>query len=80
MTIKIRLIISLLLTLCAFSQSAHAAFILNGTRYIYDEGRKNISIEINNESKETYGGQVWINNVLSSEKEVSFYLCLLFLR
>ena len=72
MTIKIRLIISLLLTLCAFSQSAHAAFILNGTRYIYDEGRKNISIEINNESKETYGGQVWIDNVLSSEKEVSF--------
>ncbi|EPS0558336.1 fimbrial chaperone [Enterobacter roggenkampii] len=42
--------------------SAKAAFILSGTRYIYEEGKKNISMEITNTSKDTYGGQVWIDN------------------
>ncbi|KJG55375.1 fimbrial chaperone protein [Photobacterium kishitanii] len=69
---KIKLIVTLLLTLCTFSQSAFAAFILNGTRFIYDEGRKNISFEISNESKYTYGGQVWIDNVLLPKEDVAF--------
>ena len=69
---KTKLIFTLLLTLCTFSQSAFAAFILNGTRFIYDEGRKNISFEISNESKETYGGQVWIDNVLIPKEDVAF--------
>jgi P pilus assembly chaperone PapD len=69
---KIKMIITLLLTLCTFSQSAFAAFILNGTRFIYDEGHKNISFEISNESKETYGGQVWIDNVLLPKDDVAF--------
>ena len=72
MTMKTKMIITLLLTLCIFSQSAFAAFILNGTRFIYDEGRKNISFEILNESKETYGGQVWIDNVLIPKEDVAF--------
>ncbi|ELD0440776.1 fimbrial chaperone [Escherichia coli] len=41
---------------------ANAAFILNGTRFIYDEGKKNISIEVTNNSKKEYGGQLWIDN------------------
>ena len=69
---KTKIMMILLLTLSTFSQSAFAAFILNGTRFIYDEGRKNISIEINNESKETYGGQVWIDNVTLPRGDVNF--------
>ncbi|PSU14955.1 fimbrial chaperone [Photobacterium kishitanii] len=69
---KTKIMMTLLLALCTFSQSASAAFVLNGTRYIYDEGRKNISIEITNQSKETYGGQVWIQNTLQSKDEIAF--------
>ncbi|SUC06476.1 fimbrial chaperone [Proteus mirabilis] len=29
---------------------AYSAFTLNGTRFIYDEGRKNIAIEVKNNS------------------------------
>lgn len=44
------------------SGQAMAAFVLNGTRYIYEEGKKNISFEVTNQADETFGGQVWINN------------------
>ena len=69
---KLKLIMTLLLTTCVLSQSAFAAFILNGTRYIYDEEQKNISFEIDNQSKEIYGGQVWIDNVDNVKEEVAF--------
>ncbi|PSU95243.1 fimbrial chaperone protein [Photobacterium leiognathi subsp. mandapamensis] len=69
---KNKIMMALLLALCTFSQSASAAFVLNGTRYIYDEGRKNISIEITNQSKETYGGQVWIQNISQPKDDVAF--------
>lgn len=49
---------------------AQAAFSLNGTRYIYDEGRKNISFEVTNKSQDTYGGQVWIDNISRGKDEV----------
>ncbi|MHA6607412.1 fimbrial chaperone [Photobacterium damselae] len=55
-----------------YSQSVSAAFILNGTRYIYNEGRKNISIEIDNQSKKTYGGQVWIDNINLPKSDTRF--------
>ncbi|WP_212741861.1 fimbrial chaperone [Escherichia albertii] len=42
---------------------ASAAFILNGTRFIYDEGKKNISVEVTNNSNKEYGGQLWIDNI-----------------
>ncbi|MFM1263633.1 fimbrial chaperone [Yersinia enterocolitica] len=51
----------LLLSLMVDSQ-AMAAFMLNGTRFIYEEGKKNTSFEVTNLSAETYGGQVWIEN------------------
>lgn len=50
-----------LLTLFVSSQSM-AAFVLNGTRFIYEEGKKNISFEVTNNADKTYGGQVWIDN------------------
>ncbi|EFB2482972.1 fimbrial chaperone [Escherichia coli] len=53
-------IISLLaMSLCG---NAMAAFVLNGTRFIYEEGKRNVSFEVTNNADETYGGQVWIDN------------------
>lgn len=52
---------SLMLILSTCNQ-AMAAFVLNGTRFIYEEGKKSISFEVSNQSGETYGGQVWIDN------------------
>ncbi|EIP0297785.1 fimbrial chaperone [Salmonella enterica] len=51
---------------------ACAAFTLSGTRFIYDEGRKNISVEISNANKETFGGQVWVENTTQSSSDVFF--------
>ncbi|EEJ8283087.1 fimbrial chaperone [Salmonella enterica] len=50
-----------LLSLSFCSQSM-AAFVLNSTRFIYEEGKKNISFEVTNNADATYGGQVWIDN------------------
>lgn len=50
----------------------NAAFTLSGTRFIYDEGRKNISVEISNANKETFGGQVWIDNTTQPSTDVFF--------
>lgn len=49
---------------------AMAAFVLNGTRYIYDEGKKNLSMEVTNNAKETYGGQVWVENATQDKAGV----------
>lgn len=46
----------------AVSSQAMAAFVLNGTRFIYEEGKKNTSFEVLNKSEDTYGGQVWVDN------------------
>ncbi|EAA1645034.1 fimbrial chaperone protein [Salmonella enterica subsp. enterica serovar Richmond] len=51
---------------------AIAAFTLNGTRFIYDEGRKNISVEVTNVTNNTYGGQVWVDNTTTPSSEVYF--------
>ncbi len=47
--------------------NAYSAFTLNGTRFIYDEGRKNIAIEVKNNSDKTYGGQVWVDNLSGTD-------------
>lgn len=46
----------------SFCSQSMAAFVLNGTRFIYEEGKKNVSFEVTNNAKKTYGGQVWIDN------------------
>ncbi|EOC6713707.1 fimbrial chaperone [Escherichia coli] len=46
----------------SFCSQAMAAFTLNGTRFIYEEGKKNVSFEVTNNAEKTYGGQVWIDN------------------
>lgn len=47
------------LTLCS---QAMAAFTLSGTRFIYEEGKRNISFDVTNTADNAYGGQVWIDN------------------
>ncbi|EIL3123554.1 fimbrial chaperone [Escherichia coli] len=47
------------LTIC---NKTMAAFTLGGTRFIYEEGRKNTSFDVTNDADKTYGGQVWIDN------------------
>ncbi|EJY0871534.1 fimbrial chaperone [Escherichia coli] len=51
--------------LLAFTLSgqALAAFTVSGTRFIYGEGKKNISFDVTNNANDTYGGQVWVDNV-----------------
>lgn len=46
----------------AYCVSAHAAFSLSGTRFIYDSQQQNISFQVTNEGNSLYGGQVWIGN------------------
>lgn len=63
---------TLLLTMLVTSLAlpAHAAFTLSGTRFIYEEGKKNISFEVTNHSESTYGGQVWIDNASEKTSDV----------
>ncbi|MGG5415020.1 fimbrial chaperone [Edwardsiella tarda] len=49
---------------------AMAAFVLNGTRFIYEEGKKSIPLEVTNNAKDTYGGQVWVENVSADKSGV----------
>lgn len=46
----------------AFCSQAMAVFVLNGTRFIYDENKKNITFEVTNNASQMYGGQVWVDN------------------
>lgn len=52
--------------------SSLAAFTLSGTRFIYDEGRKNITLEVSNANKDTFGGQIWVDNTTQTISEVFF--------
>lgn len=54
--------------LLAFTLSgqALAAFTVSGTRFIYEEGKKNVSFEVTNNANDTYGGQVWVDNISES--------------
>lgn len=67
--IVIKAVLVALLTTVMASQ-VMAAFTLSGTRFIYEEGKKNISFEVKNNMPETYGGQVWINNTTQNKTGV----------
>lgn len=59
-------------SLCLFTASSHAAFVLNSTRYVFDEKRENISVQVDNQSTQEYGGQIWIENQDQNDKNVYF--------
>ncbi|MEJ3966564.1 MULTISPECIES: fimbrial chaperone [Citrobacter] len=58
------------MTATLMTGQAAAAFTLNGSRFIYEEGKKNISLEVTNNAKETYAGQVWITNISQNKSDV----------
>ena len=58
--------------LMSISMGSQGAFSLNGTRYIYDGGKKSISVTVSNESELKYAGQVWIDNDDVNNKNVYF--------
>ncbi|MTC69579.1 fimbrial biogenesis chaperone [Providencia sp. wls1914] len=55
-------IISVCIMLFALSQSAYAGVIIGGTRVIYPEGNKDVSISVENPDKVPYLIQSWIEN------------------
>lgn len=57
------------LAFCA-SQHAMAAFVIDGTRVIFDGDKKNTSFQVTNQSDRNYGGQVWISNTSQPEGRV----------
>ncbi|HHO9750372.1 fimbrial chaperone [Citrobacter braakii] len=59
-------------SLLLFTASSHAAFALNSTRYVFDEKRENISVQVDNQSTQEYGGQIWIENQDQDDKNVYF--------
>ncbi|ENV5944893.1 fimbria/pilus periplasmic chaperone [Vibrio parahaemolyticus] len=59
------------LLICMFSCFSNAAFVLNGTRFIYPEGEDGLAVQVDNNSKSDYAGQAWIENKDGGEK-VSF--------
>lgn len=61
-----------IISLCLCSSFANAAFTLDSTRYIYDEGQQSVSVTIKNESEHKYGGQVWIDNTNNNDEQVFF--------
>lgn len=44
------------------STVSHAAFMLNGTRYVFPSDKKVISVRVSNEGDVTFGGQVWVED------------------
>ncbi|MGL4666763.1 MAG: fimbrial chaperone [Saezia sp.] len=65
--VKNAIVASLIMSI---SNHAMAAFVLNGTRFIFDEGKKNLSFEVTNNSDKAYGGQVWVDNTNQSKDDV----------
>lgn len=60
------------LAMMSVSLSSTAAFSLNGTRYVYEGGKKSLSVMVSNESEQKYAGQVWIDNDNDKNKNVYF--------
>lgn len=54
------------------SHQAMAAFVLDGTRFIYNEGDKSIPVRVTNNAETLYGGQIWIDN--SNQSKDSVYM------
>lgn len=54
------------------SNSANAALALDATRYIYNGNTSFISVIVNNESDEMYGGQAWIDNITENDTRPTF--------
>lgn len=63
------------LLLAAFlgqASSAHAALAMDATRYIFPGDKDSVAITVTNESKKTYGGQAWVDNIVEKDTRPTF--------
>lgn len=60
------------LALFAAIGQAQAAFVINGTRFIYPAGQNSIVATVRNQAKLTYGGQVWIGSTQPNKEQAYF--------
>ncbi|AUI86227.1 fimbrial chaperone protein [Vibrio azureus] len=69
-----KLIKLILFYICVFSPISMAAFVLNGTRVIFNDGNEDgtVTFVIKNKASDTYGGQVWIDNIDEKDNDVYF--------
>ncbi|MDQ1886566.1 fimbria/pilus periplasmic chaperone [Aeromonas salmonicida] len=61
-----------LMAASCWAGSAQAALSLDKTRYIFNGNEKAINLLISNTEKETYGGQIWLENVRETDTRPSF--------
>ncbi|WP_277621540.1 fimbria/pilus periplasmic chaperone [Pseudomonas chlororaphis] len=52
--------------------SAHAALAMDATRYIFPGDKDSVAITVTNESKKTYGGQAWVDNIVEKDTRPTF--------
>jgi fimbrial chaperone protein len=60
------------LALMAVLGQAQAAFVINGTRFIYPAGQNSIVATVRNQAKLTYGGQVWVASSVANQEQANF--------
>lgn len=66
---------SLLIAAMAFTTfSASAGVVIGGTRVIYDEAKKEVSLALSNPDKTAYLVQSWIESPSESDKDLSFVI------
>jgi len=58
--------------LLIFSGSSLAALSVDQTRYIFESNRESVSIVVENAAKQTYGGQMWVENREGTDTRPAF--------
>jgi len=70
--VKIKFILLAIILPTMFVHSAQAALALDSTRYIYEGDIPAISVTVNNDSNNEYGGQVWVDNIIEKTTRPTF--------
>lgn len=71
MVIKKKVLLVALASLLT-ANSAFAALALNATRYIYKGDEQFITATANNQSKQDYGAQIWLDNIVEKDTRPTF--------
>lgn len=62
----------LLVAFLGQASSAHAALAMDATRYIFPGDKDSVAITVTNESKKTFGGQAWVDNIVEKDTRPTF--------
>ncbi|MFQ2048367.1 fimbria/pilus periplasmic chaperone [Aeromonas veronii] len=54
------------------AQSAQAALSMDQTRYIFTGDKESVTVTVTNESKKTFGGQAWVDNIIEKDTRPTF--------